>query len=326
MLQHVSSIHFPDFPLIYVVSWLGIFLQFLNGAVPGRDLSACYTRAVIMSTSTISWMSIHNHESLPFATQRDHQNHHHIKRKAQRPKMLFRYSSRIASTLLLFLPNILARPDEKVDPKIGSPVCGMPNWLWSTQSPDLSAEGPHRICVPRYGDEGTIDYDVLLTCIAGKTVHTRAVDRIFNLIHDTANATRINGKEDVNVPLAQASGLGDKLARGHGFCRVSPNGDWKGDPVEPKATDPNPDGACVAMWNNLAPSTGEEWDLGVMQQVADVFSNFGNKRPKGISECHFGVFKHLGTTEFASGCWGKYDKTRHLSPEGKTTFSCPLGT
>lgn len=188
---------------------------------------------------------------------------------------------------------------------------------------DLSTLNPYLVCVDGFGGDGTLKYKVILTCTAGTPVEAKAVDQVFEIIRKTANETRLFSPK---APLKGVTGLGGSLARGNGFCKVYPNGDPTEAILPPSATDPNPVGACVAMWDNAGSSIGQEWDLEMVQLVADTFIEVGKQRPAGVNECHFGLFLKGGSAEFASGCWGKYDKTQHLSPEGKTTFSCPLGT
>ena len=202
----------------------------------------------------------------------------------------------------------------------------MPEHFWTLQGADLSAGGAHRICVPQFGDEGTINYHLLLTCTPTTPIAAMALDQLFSEISSTANATKVNGVENVGAPLTQVQGLRDKLAPGHGYCRYLPEGNRPAGPIfEPAVADPNAKGACVAMWNNGTPVMGQEWDLALVQLVAALFQHTQEKVPLGVNECHFGVFLASGSAEFASGCFGNYDMAKHRNAEGIQTFSCPVG-
>lgn len=243
--------------------------------------------------------------------------------------MLFKVSSHLAPALLLLLPNVLANPQELAAAGGSTDACDPPEKkLWKPEPADLSTLGAYKLCPHKFGNDIELDtrFNVIMTCTAGTPIEGNSIDQTFIIIGDTANKTKINGAPAINTPLRQVPGLGGSLARGTGFCRVYPDGNSSAAVFPPKAEDTDPVGACVSMWDNAGSSMGQEWDLEKVQLLASLFISFGSTREPGVNECHFGIQLASGSGEFASGCWGKYDKTKHLGPDGKTTFNCPSGT
>lgn len=187
---------------------------------------------------------------------------------------------------------------------------------------DLSTAPPLQLCLP--GEDPEKTYTITIRCSPSTTVPINALSQFLAAIPQGVDQLiNVEHAAGLNTTLREAPRLLDQL--GGQVCVVQPDGLPDGPLMTPTTTDANPRGACFRLSDTPnAPEGSPVLTVGGVASIVRILQSVDQRKvSRDINECHIGVGLPDGSQEWASGCWGAYDKAKHLSADGQTHFECP---